>query len=111
MSEADLRARISGLMEDCLEGVGTSHTYRSRMLARFSEQLQELLDESDRGACLGTRLLDGTRCGEYGWHAPDCPAWRPRVHSKEENLAFARRWDERWKAWRDTQREGGDDTG
>jgi hypothetical protein len=24
--------------------------------------------------CPQTRFPDGTHCGEYGWHAPDCPA-------------------------------------
>jgi|KBSMisStaDraftv2_1062788.scaffolds.fasta_scaffold09487_6 hypothetical protein len=27
------------------------------------------------GACLGTRFPDGTHCGDYGWHAKDCPAY------------------------------------
>jgi hypothetical protein len=24
-------------------------------------------------ACPGTKFPDGTHCGEYGWHASDCP--------------------------------------
>jgi hypothetical protein len=23
--------------------------------------------------CPGTKFPDGTHCGEYGWHASDCP--------------------------------------
>lgn len=110
MSEEDLRIRIEGLIRDCQSGVGTQHTYRSQMLARFAEQLQETLDASERGACLEATFPDGTRCGEYGWHASNCPAWRPRVHGKDENLTFARRWDERWRTWRDGK-AGDDDTG
>jgi hypothetical protein len=51
--------------------------------AAVMTDLRDLLSRHDaaRGvaqnpghSCPGTRFPDGTRCGEYGWHAPDCPA-------------------------------------
>ena len=34
---------------------------------------QEREDLRKVRACPGTRFPDGTHCGEYGWHAKDCP--------------------------------------
>ena len=30
-------------------------------------------EQGERRDCPRTRFPDGTVCGEYGWHAPDCP--------------------------------------
>jgi hypothetical protein len=37
-------------------------------------QWQHDNEEAALAACPGTKFPDGTRCGEYGWHASDCPA-------------------------------------
>jgi hypothetical protein len=48
-----------------------------RSACPWQQAFEEQLAAEERAAlgdvCPGTKFPDGTHCGEYGWHASDCP--------------------------------------
>jgi hypothetical protein len=51
---------------------------------------QEREDLRKVRACPGTRFPDGTHCGEYGWHAKDCPMRAVRSAETDDLIANLR---------------------